>query len=361
MTENNTITSKQMMRFTFVCQTGIGIIILPSLLAKEVGHDGWISVLATGIAAIFLASLIVVLLRRYSNKCIYDITKLLFGKIAGFAINFLIFLYLLATTAGSLMIFLDYLEITLFPLTPPIVMALLIIMPSIYMVWQGMKTVARFKMTTLFAYAIAVIYIILILKEMKLSFLLPVGEADFLPLLSSMKTSFFAFIGLELIAVFYSEISDKKNALKYHVYANLFSMLFIMLIVLACTAIFGESYLSVLSLPLFNLSRVYNAPIIERVDLYMISTWFIAMGCSLRAYMMAAYYSLGKVFKFKKSRLVYGLFICAIIGISLIAKDINMVIFYLEIINNAGIGVAILLVLCLVLSMFRKNGVVEDE
>lgn len=361
MTENNTLTSIQMMRFTFVCQTGIGIINLPALLAKEVGHDGWISVLTTGIAAVFLSSLIVVLLRRYSDKCIYDITRLLFGKLIGLIINVLFFLYLLLAVVGGVMVFLIYLKITLFPFTPSIVMAPLIIMPSVYMVWQGMKTVARFKLVTMLAYITAIIYVILILKEMRFSFLLPVGEAGFIPLAYSMKTSFFAFIGLELIAVFYSEISDKKNALKYHVFANLFSMLFIMLIVIACTAVFGENLLSILNIPLFNLSRVYNAPIFERVDLYIISVWFIAMACSIRAYLMAAYYSMGKIFKLKKSRLVYSMFICAIIGLSLISNDINDAFMVLDIINYIGIGAVIFLMLCLGLSMFKKKGVVENN
>lgn len=361
MTENNRLSAKQMMRFTFVCQTGIGVIALPTLLAKEVGHDGWISVLATGIVAIFLSSLIVVLLRRYANKCIYDITRLLFGKIIGTIINVVFMFYLIFAAAGGISVMLYYLKITLFPNTPSIVMGFVIITPTIYMVWQGMKTVARFKLVTMFSYLIMIVYIVLIFKEMRFSFLMPIGEAGVFPLISSMKTSFFAFIGLELIAVFYSEITDKENALKYHVYANLLSMLFIILTVVACTTTFGENFLSVLNLPLFNLSRVYNAPIIERVDLYIISAWFLAMGCSIRAYFMAAYYSIGRVFRFKKSRVVYGIFICSIIGISLMTGKISKAYIMLEFINYAGIGVVILLLLCLVLSMFKKNGVVENE
>lgn len=349
------------MRFTFVCQTGIGVINLPALLAKDVGHDGWISVFATGIIAIFLASLIVVLLRRFSDKCIYDITKFLFGKIAGFIINTLFFIYLVFAASGGLMVFLVYLKITLFPLTPSIVMAPIIILPSIYMVWQGMKTVARFKSVTMFAYIVVIIYIILITKEMRFSFLFPIGEVDYLTLFSSLRTSFFAFIGLELIAIFYPEISDKENALKYHVYANFFTMLFIMFVVLACTALFGENLLAVINIPLFNLSRVYHAPIIERVDLYLISAWFIAMGCSIRAYMMAAYYSMGKIFRMKKSILIYVLFICIFIGLSLIIIDINKAFMFLDVINYAGIGVVTLLMLCLVLSMFKNSGVADNE
>ena len=105
MTENNTITAKQMMRFTFVCQTGVGVINLPALLAREAGHDGWISVAVSGIIAIFLASLIVVLLRRYSDKCIFDITRLIFGKIIGFIINTLLCIYFFLVASSGLMIF----------------------------------------------------------------------------------------------------------------------------------------------------------------------------------------------------------------------------------------------------------------
>lgn len=361
MNGKHAVTSIQMMRFTFVCQTGIGIIALPTLLAKEVGHDGWISVVVTGLIAIFLAALIVVLLRRYSDKCIYDITKLLFGKIAGFFINTIFFLYLLFAASLGLMVFLIYLRITLFPLTPPIVMAPLIIMPSIYMVWEGMKTVARFKYVTMASYIVTILYIILIIKDMRFSFLLPIGEAGFLPLLSSLKTSFFTFIGLELIAVFYPEISDKEKVLKYHVLANLFSMLFIAFIVVASTAAFGVNLLAVLNIPLFNLSRIFNAPIIERVDIYLVSAWFIAMGCSIRAYLMAAYYSMGKIFKVKKSRTVYAIFVCVFIGISLTTGDINKAFMLLDILNYAGMGAILLLILCLILSMFKKKGVVENE
>jgi len=359
--ENNAVTSVQMMRFIFVCQTGIGVIALPALLAKEVGHDGWISTLAAGIIAIFLASLIVVLLRRYGNKCIYDITRLIFGKIIGTFFNIVIFCYLLFASSCGLMVFLIYLRITLFPLTPSIVMGPLIIMPSIYMVWNGLKTVARFKLVTLFSYVVMISYIILIIKEMRLSFLMPLGEAGLMPLLMSLPTSFFAYIGVELIAVFYPEVVDKENVLKYHVLANVFSTLFVTLIVAACTAMFGENLLAVLGVPLFNLSRIFNAPVIERVDLYIVSAWFLAMGCSLRAYLMAAYYSLNRVFRLKKNRIIYTVFICVFIGISLVTGDPNEAYMLLDILNYIGIGVIFLMIICLILSMFRKNGVVENE
>lgn len=71
MQGSNSVKSSMLAMFTFICQTGVGVIMLPSLLAKETGHDGWISILVTGTIVAILSVLIVLLLRRYKDKAIY--------------------------------------------------------------------------------------------------------------------------------------------------------------------------------------------------------------------------------------------------------------------------------------------------
>jgi hypothetical protein len=241
-------------------------------------------------------------------------------------------------------------------LTPPLIMSLLILTPSFYMVWYGLKTVARFKTCTLFSYAIILVYIILIYRDIRLTFLMPVGEAGIIPLLYSIKITYFSFIGLELIAVFYAEITDKDKALKWHVYANIFSMLFLLIITAASTAVFGEKFLPVQSVALFNLFRVYNVNILERVDLFIIASWFFAMGCSIRAYMMASWYSLIKICKVQKNAFIYLLYIFLLLIISRIPKDINQSYYFLDIINYSGMGITIFFILSLFISAIKMKG-----
>jgi hypothetical protein len=111
----NAVTSKQMALFTFVCQTGIGIITLPTALANEVGHDGWISVIITGFLAIIVAALIALLLKNNSGKGILDINKLVFGRVIGTILNILIFAYLLAAASAGAKIFVTFLRISFLP------------------------------------------------------------------------------------------------------------------------------------------------------------------------------------------------------------------------------------------------------
>ncbi len=357
MAGNNSITSKQMAIFTFITQTGVGIITLPAVLVKDVGHDGWISVLMTGVVAVLVSTFIMILLRRYRDKNIYDINQFLFGRLIGFVLNCLLILYLLLAAIGGLCIFTKFMRITLNPNTPAWVLAPLIILPSIYLVWNGLKPVCRFLYFTLTAYPVIILYMLLIHNDLQISFILPIGEAGLLSLLTSIKTSFFAFIGLELIVFLYPEIVDPKNAFKWHLFASLISLAFFLMVILFTTTLFGPNLLGIQTLPLFNIFRVYNSPIFERVDLYLVGVWFMAIVSSLGAYIFTAYFSLQKVFGLKKSKPLYILYFVMLILLSQIARDINEAFQVLEIVNYTGIGVSIFLVACLSISFFRKKGV----
>ena len=352
----NAITSRRMALFTFVCQTGIGIITLPTDLASEVGHDGWISVVITGFLAIIVAALIAFLLKKNPGIGVLDANKAVFGKVIGSGLNFLIFIYLLIAASAGARIFVCFLRIAYFPLTPLLIMSFLILMPSFYMVWHGLKTVARFKIFTLAAYVVILVYIIMIYEDIRLTFLMPVGEAGIIPLLYSIKTTYFSFIGLELIAVFYAEITDKEEALKWHILSNFFTMLFLLIITAVTTAVFGEKFLPDLNMTLFNLFRIYNIDVFERVDLFIIATWFFAMSCSIRAYMMASWYSIVKICKDKKKFFIYFIYIVMLIAISRIPKDINQVYSFLYIINYSGMGITVFFILSLFISAVKTKG-----
>lgn len=361
MTGKHNVTSKQMALLTFVGQTGMGMITLPTLMAKETGHDGWISVLIAGVIATVLGYFVALLLSRYQDKTIYDINNIIFGKIIGFIINTALIVYLFLAASASARVFSVFLRITLLTQTPVLIVAPFVMLPSMYLVWSGLKYIARFKYISIMGYVVSIIYVLIIFKNYRPSFLLPVGEIGFLKIIAGVKSGFFTFLGLELIAFVFPEITDKKNAIRWHVIANILTTIFSLIIVVASTALFGENFLRIQTIPLFNLSRVYDAPILERVDLYLIALWFVVMGCSMRVYMFAAYYSLGKVFKLKDSKVLVILFFAAIILLGRITKDLNEVFMFRQLISLVGIGVYLFLVLCLCLSFIRTKGVKTNE
>jgi spore germination protein (amino acid permease) len=346
---------------TFVGQTGMGMVTLPTLLAKGAGHDGWISLLICGIISVVVGFLVALLLKRYCDKTIYDINNFIFGKVAGLLLNIVLVIYLFLAAAASARVFSVFLRITLLPGTPVLVIVPFVMLPSIYLVWSGLKYVVRFKYVSVVGYIVSITYILLLYKQYRVSFLLPVGEAGLLKIVSNAKTGFFTFLGMELIAFVFPEITDKQNSIKWHVIAIILTTAFSIIITVATTALFGENFLKIQTIPLFNFGRVYNAPILERVDLYLIALWFVVMGCSMRVYMFAAYYSLSKVFKLKDSKVLVGFFFISLIFLSRIPKDLNEVFMFRQLISLIGIGVYLFLVLCLCLSFIRTKGVKSNE
>ena len=357
MKGSNNITSRQMALFIFVAQSAIGIITLPTVLAKQTGHDGWISVILAGCISIIGSVLIMMLLNRYSDKGIYEINNLIFGKYIGYGLNIVLLIYIILSAAISVRIFSLFLRLTLLPRTPPLVMSPFILLPSVYLVWQGLKNVCRFKYVSLLSFISLILYLALVQNEVKLSFLMPIGEAGIHPIMSSIRPSLMVFVGFELVAFLYPNITDKKSTLKWIIIANVTTMAFIAVVVAATTAIFGEKLLKTFSVSLFNLSRIYHAPIIERVDLYFAGLWFVAMGCAMRAYMYTGFYSLEKLKLFKKTKPLLIAFFILLIFLSRIPRDINDVFLYFDRISQIGIGVILWTILCLGLSFIIKKGV----
>lgn len=358
MQGSNAIKAEQLALITFITQTGIGIIMLPSELAKVSGHDGWISILITGGIVLILSGLILSLLHRYKNKSIFDINRLIFGKFISIVLNTILLLYLLAFSVLGISIFVFFMRVTLLPKTPAWILSMFTLMPSFYLIWKGLKDMSRYLYISAFNYLVIIFLPLLLLKEAHWSFLLPVGEAGLPGILEGILPTFFSFAGFELIAFFNPYVTEPKKVTRWYVGASLASTAFFLSYTVLSTVILGENALKVFALPFFNLIRLYRAPIFERLDLYVTAIWYIPMACSLRSYIFACYDGILKVYKLKKSKLMFILFFLLTTILGSLPDSINSLIRMIMMANMVGMSVCGFLVLCLLLSFIRKKGVV---
>ena len=259
MEDRNQITAKQLGVFILSAQVGLGVIGLPSDLAKAIGHDGWISILSAGLLSTLVTIILIALLRRYSNQSIFEINRHLFGNILGQTINILLILYLSFSMVAAFRYFTEFIKLFTMEATPEIILALLIIAPTVYLSWYGLKPVARFSQIIFFILFFVLVLSLLTIKKVRLTFLMPVGAADLTTLGQSIIPATLAFIGLELTVFLYPYIKDKENTLKWVVSANLCTMVFIAIIFVVTTGLFGENLLKMQVAPLFNLARYYRA------------------------------------------------------------------------------------------------------
>lgn len=138
------ITSKQLMVFIIATQVGFGSLFLPASLAEKVGHDGWITVLLSGIIFTLLIAILVLFLRRFNSNTILEINKIVYGKYIGAFLNLIYMLYCYFSAAITLRLFIEFIRITVLKQTPSWAIMCLIIMPAMYICWYGLKVIFHF-------------------------------------------------------------------------------------------------------------------------------------------------------------------------------------------------------------------------
>lgn len=349
------ITSVQLMGFIVSAQIGIGILTFPSILAQKVGHDGWISIIGAGIVCLIEGLLITYLLKSYSDKTIFQINNITYGKILGSILNLAFILYLLFISGVTLRVFEEAVNIIILKFTPPIVITFLVLLSTIYGVSKGLKVVCRFAVMLLLSYFILIITLLLVVKYTRYTYLLPIGNAGLMPIIQGIKISSYSFLGFELIAFIYPNIKDKENAPKYMSAALIFTTIYYALSVIVSIMVFGEKKLSMVVFPVYNIEQAIEVPIIERLDTLYILFWFPTMASSVRAYLFSSYYSISIMIKAKKTNPLLFIVVAIEIIISRIPKDFESTYAYAEYAGNIGMIVVAIIIVTFFISIFRKK------
>ncbi len=357
----NQITSSQLMGLLISIQLGTVTLSLPAYLAITSGHDGWISILLFGIIITGLIALVIKLMNKYGNKSIYEINTFLYGKYLGGLLNLLIVLYLWYSACLYLRSYTNILHVHLLRLTPNLVLCIFVLIPTYYLVWYGLKYVARYTFMIYISLFICCVLFLLVFKALRLTFIMPIGESGVEGIKASFSPCIYAFLGYEVISVVYPEITNKQKAMKYSLCSNIITTIFFTILVLVTTSFFGEELLKKCMYPLVELSSSYRAPVLERIDLIFVAFWIPAMAMATRGYFCIAYYSLHKLLNLKKKAIYLIVFTAITILLSNLPKSNSQ----LDIHNNVmviwGTAFSIFLTICYLFSFIRKKEAKPSE
>lgn len=355
---SDNITSNQLIAFILSCQIGIGILTLPAKLADKTGHDGWISVIISTFLCSLLITVIVLLLKRYDSKSIIQINSMLYGKYIGNLINCYFIFYLLLTSTVLLRSLTDIIQIMILGYTPILIICFISIGTTFYLSIFGLKPMCRYTLIIIYSViAVTVIQCLLVSDNFKFTFLMPVGESGLYKIVSSLKVSIIAFIGFELVSIVYPYVTDKDKVFKKTLRANLITGLFYLLVVLACTSLYGENFLKRLEYPLFSMSRTYQAPVFERLDLFYVALWLPAMAGTTRMYFYCTQLALHDLFKSKPKITYLIIHIVLLIFLSRIPLNTLDLEKYSDFLNHFALSIMMIFIISYFFSFINKRGV----
>ncbi|MCH5138912.1 GerAB/ArcD/ProY family transporter [Clostridiaceae bacterium UIB06] len=353
----NDITSFQLMAFTIAGSVGIGILSLPSILAKEIGHDGWIATLATGLVCLIVIVIIMLLLRKYANKSILQINFLVYGKIIGFILNIFFIVYLLFITGITVRFFVEVTQIIILKFTPVLVTTVFILGPIVYSVSKGLKVTAKLNVLIAGAYFLLLLTFLLVIHRLKFTYIMPIGKAGFLPIIKCMKTAVYSYLGFELAPLIYPNVKDKDKAFKYMILSTAITTMLFVITVLISTMLFGEVKLSIIVFPIYSIEQSITVPVIERLDTIFILFWYPTMAGTILSYFFSSYYSIYTLFNIKRKKMLLLVITIIEILISRIPKNFEALNKYSTYSGNLGAIVIGTIIITFFISLFKKEGV----
>lgn len=193
-------------------QVGVGILGFQRVIAKEAGHDAWISVAIAGIAVHLVVWVIFMTLSRYPSADLYGINRDVFGKWLGNLINLL---YMIYFTMAAIVVLRSYTEVVqawMFPEVSTWSLSAVILGLTLYTILGGIRVITGYTFISLLVTFWLITDLYFPLEYARWSYLYPVLQAKMTEILHGSVSMSLTIIGFEVAYVLYPFLKEKQKA-----------------------------------------------------------------------------------------------------------------------------------------------------
>lgn len=333
--QNNQITQGQALFFMIQTQIGIGVLSLPYTLQKDAGRDSWISILIAGLFVQLLLLLYYVLNRRFPKLTFPEISQKLLGKYAGGAISALYSIFYLLVCSSILLSFSRIINTWYYPTTPSWLIVGIIMLLGVYLVIDGLRTIARFYTLVTFLIIIVIGLLLWTYTDVHFLYLLPIGKAGVMNILSAAESTVVSsLLGFELILfVFPLILGSNRGKLKAASLANLIVTLFYTFIVISSLIFFSPEEIKLVPEPVLYMLKAQTTTIFERVDYLFMAVWVVFMSTTYFSYLYISAKGVSGLFT-KKNKKLYRTIVIILAFLTLLPEFWISNIFFIDNINE---------------------------
>lgn len=262
----------------------MGVLYLPSSAGKYAKQDGWISVLIASIYPLYIVFCALYLKKKHINENILMLNTKYFGKYLGSLCNLIFtstFIIFLASSASATFNFIKtYTSITLSRIS--FIFMFLII--GAFAANLGLKTLTKISGVVFYLIIPIFLFGFNIFKFGSVLNLLPVMSSGSINILRGSLETIYAYGGMEILLILYSDFNDEKKLRKYSFLAVLF-VVFIYTFTTLLIGIYWENSLvqKVLWPSIYIIESVRN-PLINNLRFILLYFWTILTLRSISIY-----------------------------------------------------------------------------
>lgn len=266
--------------FTTIVVTvvGVGIFSYPRELAAEVGTDGWIITIVSGIISYLLVWMVYKAVKNNDYNKFYGIVEKNFGKIVGGILALIFVIYNIFSISIGMRIFIEVIKMYLLQKTPTEFLLLVTILVGSYLIRGEIDTVVRFNEISFWIMFVPIILILLFtLNRTDFTNIFPMFSSSPYDYIKAIRTSIFSFGGIQIVYMLLPFMKNKKVIKKTAIKSIAFVTIFYVIIVIFTLAVFTKSQTKILLWPTITMIKSISIPgtFIERWEGVVMALWII--------------------------------------------------------------------------------------
>ncbi|WP_066506347.1 GerAB/ArcD/ProY family transporter [Abyssisolibacter fermentans] len=281
---NRKITKSQNAAMIISTVIGVGILSLPSNLAEIVGADGWVTLLITGLATIIVLFVMTKLVLLYKDYTLVEMGRELVGRFLGDIVSLVYLTYTIAFISVVVRVFAEVVKMFLLNNTPLEVIIITMLLTTAYLTRKGIECIARIIQVIIPLVIIPIFVLwISLFPDLDISNILPVFQVDFMTIIKGVPSTFFSFVGFEIIYFTTIYVKNPEGSVKHNLIALLSILGIYILAFLVSIFRFGKEETIHLIWPTLSLMKTINLPgaFIENVEGVVMAFWVLMVLGSL--------------------------------------------------------------------------------
>ena len=344
----NKITLMQYILLIHGVQMGVGILTLPRELAEKAGTDGWIPIVISWFLSTTASLIIIQIMKKYPTGTILDLLTHYFGKWIGKLGTILFAMYFAILAQVIFIREALFIQAWILPRTEVYVLILLLTIPSYLIVRKNIGILGRYSEIVFFMSLWSILIYFFPFKYAQWLHLLPVVKEGWLPILTTVKTAIFSFIGFEIAFFLYPFLQKKEKASIGIVIANTISLLAFLLITIGTFVFFSPDSITTYNEPAIEMLKVLEFSFIERLEIVFFSFYIFVISTTVLPFMFMTVYCTSQLVgkQDHHSHLVWYLIIGFLIVV-LFPPTFDRNVHLQQIMDQAGLIVAFAFPLCL--------------
>jgi spore germination protein len=195
--------------------------------------DVWLSVVFGGLIALLAGFIMVKLSMEYPEKTLYQYSRDIIGKWPGGLFSLLLICYFLATSSFQVRSVTEVMGFYLLEDTPLWAMAMVFLWSGIYLIIGGINPITRLY-EIIFPITVLIFLVVIFMSAsiFETDNLRPVLGKGIVPVMQGVKTTSFAYTGIEVLLIIVPFMRKPEQALKATLMGISFPIIFYMITVI---------------------------------------------------------------------------------------------------------------------------------